>query len=131
MPRPSRALEQLIVRRALGRCEYCHFPQHAAELPFHTDHIIAEKHHGETAAHNLAWACFSCNLCKGSNIAGRDPENGKLVRLYHPRRDSWADHFFWEGIWLRGKTDVGRTTIDVLEINHPDALSLRQALLAE
>ena len=65
MPRPDRALELEVVRRAQGRCEYCHFPETAAELPFHVDHIIAEKHGGQTVSSNLAWACFSCNLHKG------------------------------------------------------------------
>lgn len=77
MPRPDRALEAEVIRRAQGRCEYCHFPRSAAELPFHIDHIIAEKHGGPTAAENLAWACFSCNLRKGPNIAGLDPETGE------------------------------------------------------
>ena len=30
------ALEREVIRRAAGRCEYCHFPQAAAELPFRT-----------------------------------------------------------------------------------------------
>jgi hypothetical protein len=44
MGRPDRALEAEVVRRAQGRCEYCHFPEFASELAFHLDHIIAEKH---------------------------------------------------------------------------------------
>ena len=55
MTRPDRALEAEVVRRAQGRCEYCHFPEAAAELRFHIDHIIAEKHGGPTASANLAW----------------------------------------------------------------------------
>jgi hypothetical protein len=43
MTRPDRALEAEVVDRAQGRCEYCHFPEEAAELPFHTDHIIAKN----------------------------------------------------------------------------------------
>ena len=88
MTRPDRALETEVIGRAQGRCEYCHFPESAAELPFHIDHIIAEKHGGNTTSANLAWACFSCNLRKGPNIAGIDPESGVLTRLYHPRTDS-------------------------------------------
>jgi len=41
MTRPDRALETEVIGRAQGRCEYCHFPESAAELPFHIDHIIA------------------------------------------------------------------------------------------
>ena len=113
MPRPDRALEAEVIRRAEGRCEYCHFPESATELPFHIDHIIAEKHRGATVAANLAWACFSCNLHKGPNIAGVDPVNGELTRLFHPRSDGWADHFEWDDIWLRGKSavEIGRAHV--------------------
>jgi hypothetical protein len=127
MTRPNRSLEGKVVRRARGRCEYCHFPEAASELPFHLDHIIAEKHRGPTSAANLAWACFSCNLFKGPNIAGIDPVTGKLTRLFHPRRDHWPEHFYWEGIWLRGKTAIGRTTVAVLAMNAADSIAVREA----
>jgi hypothetical protein len=58
MTRPNRALEAEVIQRAYGRCEYCHFPVAGAELPFHVDHIIAEKHGGATHSANLAWASF-------------------------------------------------------------------------
>ena len=47
MARPSQALQAEVRRRAGGRCEYCLFPEAAAELPFHLDHIIAQKHRGQ------------------------------------------------------------------------------------
>ena len=131
MPRPDRALEAEVVRRAQGRCEYCHFPETAAELPFHIDHIIAEKHGGPTLSSNLAWACFSCNLHKGPNIAGLDPETGQLTRLFHPRTDRWSDHFEWAGVLMRGKTTVGRTTVTVLALNDADSIAVREALRDE
>jgi len=131
MARPDRALEAEVIRRARGRCEYCHFPEAAAELPFHVDHIIAEKHGGPTTGANLAWACFSCNLYKGPNIAGIDPVTGKLTRLFHPRRDIWAGHFDWDGVWLRAKTAVGRTTSAVLAMNAADSVAVREALREE
>jgi len=102
-----------------------------SELAFHCDHIIAEKHGGATTEANLAWACFSCNLRKGPNLSGLDPVNGELTRLFHPREDIWEEHFAWHGAWLQGKTAIGRTTISVLDINHPDAVAVREALLDE
>lgn len=129
MGRPDRALQQTVIRRAAGCCEYCRFPEAASELPFHCDHIIAEKHAGQTNSANLAWACFSCNLRKGPNIAGLDPVSGQLTRLFHPRTDVWTEHFDWQGIWLRGITPVGRATIAVLDMNHEDSLAVRAALV--
>jgi hypothetical protein len=120
-----------VIHRARGRCEYCHFPLVAAELPFHIDHIIAEKHGGPTKSENLAWACFSCNLRKGSNIAGLDPFTGVLTRLFNPRSDTWREYFGWESTLLRGITAIGRTTIAVLDINDPDVKAIRQSLMEE
>ena len=131
MARPDRVLEAEVVRRALGRCEYCHFPEVAAELPFHIDHIIAEKHGGPTSSANLAWACFSCNLHKGPNIAGLDPNTGELTRLFHPRSDQWPEHFEWDGVWLRGRTAIGRTTVAVLAPNDADSIAVRAVLRDE
>jgi len=70
-------------------------------------------------------------LRKGPNIAGLDPLTGALTRLFHPRSDVWAEHFVWEGAFLRGTTGVGRTTIAVLNINDPDSVAVRRALKAE
>ena len=113
------------------RCEYCHFPRTLAELSFEMDHIIAKKHGGKTAPDNLALACFYCNSYKGPNIAGIDPETRETVRLFHPREDSWVDHFHWQGATLSGLTPQGRATIQVLCINHPDAIAVRESLLQE
>jgi hypothetical protein len=121
----------LVRDRAANRCEYCHFPQTVAELPFQLDHIVALKHGGQTSADNLAYACFFCNSYKGPNIAGTDPVSGEVTRLFHPRSDRWADHFEWEGAIVRAKTAVGRATISVLRLNHPDAAAVREALLVE
>jgi len=131
MTRPSGAVQLEVIRRASGRCEYCRFPEAAAELPFHIDHILAEKHGGLTTLDNLAWSCFSCNLRKGPNIAGIDPSSGELTRLYHPRTDNWNEHFEWVGFMLLGKTAVGRTTVQVLDINASDAVDVREALYDE
>ena len=131
MARPNRTLELEVHRRAAGRCEYSLFPESASELPFHIDHIIAEKHGGQSESENLAWACFSCNLRKGPNIAGLGPDTRELTPLFNPRADGWSEHFVWDGLWLRGRTPIGRTTVAVLDINHVDSLAVREALREE
>jgi len=128
MARLSRTLELEVRRPQPGAVNTV---SSAGELPFHIDHIIAEKHGGQSEAENLAWACFSCNLRKGPNIAGLDPDTGELTRLFNPRVDGWSEHFAWDGVWLRGKTAVGRTTVAVLDVNHVDSLAVREALREE
>ena len=124
-------LEQLVWDRAAECCEYCLIPYSADELPFHIDHILARQHGGKTVAANLALACYACNLHKGPNIAGRDPETGKIVPLFHPRRQRWNRHFRWKNAQLVGKTPFGRVTIVTLAINLPHRIELREALMLE
>ena len=125
----ERALIQLVWARAHDRCEYCQFPAEISLLPFQIDHIIAEKHGGLTTADNLALSCERCNSHKGPNIAGQ--LRGNLIPLFHPRLQQWQDHFRWQGAALIGKSLVGEVTIQVLEINHPDRVAIREAIIAE
>lgn len=124
-------LEQLVWRRAKGQCEYCRLPQVISPVTHQIDHIIARKHHGPTTAGNLALACFFCNSYKGPNIAGVDPQSGRIVRLFHPRKDRWNQHFNWAGPQLIGRNRIGRATITVLEINHPEFVAWREVLIHE
>ena len=126
----DQSLRHLVRERALRRCEYCRLPEQYDLLPFQVDHVIAEKHRGPTHESNLALTCYNCNGHKGSNIAGRDPEGEALTALFHPRQDEWREHFEWRGAELHGRTPIGRTTIDVLNINDRDRVELRKMLIA-
>jgi hypothetical protein len=124
-------LRQAVRQHARRRCEYCHLAEAHSSLSFEIEHIIAEKHGGESTFENLAWACRYCNSYKGSNIAGIDPASREIVPLFHPRRERWEDHFCWNGPSLTGLTPGGRATVAVLRINQPELVALRQSLIAE
>jgi hypothetical protein len=106
-------------------------PQIVDEVRLHVDHIVARQHHGTDHPDNLALACLNCNLHKGPNLTGIDPDSGQVVALFHPRRDRWEDHFRWSGALLVAVSMVGRATIDVLAINEPANVNAREALIAE
>ncbi|HMO87033.1 MAG TPA: HNH endonuclease signature motif containing protein, partial [Lacipirellulaceae bacterium] len=76
------ATRDQVRQRAGGRCEYCRFPDHASDLPFHVEHIVASSHGGDDSMENLAWACARCNLRKGPNLATIDPDTRTQVALY-------------------------------------------------
>jgi hypothetical protein len=124
-------LREHVAERAGGRCEYCQVPSQYDDAVFCLDHIIAKKHHGRMTLENLAFACYWCNSFKGDNLSGIDPLTGMVVRLFHPRNQSWEAHFKWEGAILTGLTDIGRATIDVLNINAPLRIELRTLLLSD
>jgi hypothetical protein len=118
-------------RRAQYGCEYCQVTQSAYLNPFQIDHIIARKHGGGSEINNLALSCFHCNLHKGPNVAGVDPDTRAISRLFHPRTDRWDDHFIMTGSGvIAATTAVGRATLAVLNMNDPDAVAVRAMLIA-
>lgn len=127
----NRELARWIRDRAGSQCEYCRLPQSVLPLPFQIDHILAEQHGGRSEEENLALACPSCNRYKGPNIAGRDSETGELSRLFHPRTDRWTDHFETIGGSIIGRTAIGRVTVQLLQMNVADRVSLRRLLTQE
>jgi 5-methylcytosine-specific restriction endonuclease McrA len=114
--------------RAGNQCEYCQLHQNDSPLAtLHVEHIIPKKHGGLDDFDNLALACIDCNLHKGPNLTGIDPETNEVTALFHPRRQRWQDHFAWDGIYIIGRTAVGRTTVRVLDMNSDDRLILRSS----
>jgi hypothetical protein len=122
---------RLVWRRAGRRCEYCRIPQAFDESPFEIDHVIARKHGGLSVAGNLALSCFRCNSFKGPNVGGLDPLTRDLTPLFNPRRDRWNRHFRWKGALLIGRTNVGRATIEVLNMNHVLRIKVRDRLIED
>ena len=114
--------------RAHNACEYCHLPQDDSPLAaLHVEHIIPKVHGGTDNLDNLALACIDCNLHKGTNLTGIDPQTGELTSLFHPRRQHWDEHFELQGVYVVGKTAVGRTTVRVLDMNSDDQIALRSS----
>lgn len=120
-----------VAARAGHRCEYCHLPTRGQVATFPIDHITPRHAGGTTAFDNLALTCPHCNAHKWTAVQEPDPDTGQPVRLFHPRRDVWGDHFEWTGGGaLSGRTPVGRATLAALQINAPGMIELR-SLLAE
>jgi len=122
---------RLLVReRAHHACEYCQLAARDAPfLAFHVDHVIARQHGGTDDPENLALACLWCNLFKGPNLAGIDPETGEITPLFHPRRERWYMHFMLQGVHIIGRTPTGRATVQVLNMNAPEQVELRIELI--
>lgn len=124
----SPATRAAVRERAGHRCEYCRLHQDDSPLAvLHIEHIIPRFHGGTDDPGNLALACIDCNLHKGPNLTGIDPETRRVTELFHPRRQRWEDHFAWRGIYITGKTAPGRVTVRVLRMNSEDQLALRSA----
>lgn len=124
------ALRRMVRDRSGGCCEYCLIPESVTFAPHWIDHIVAEKHGGQTEADNLANACILCNQRKGSDLSSVDPETGEITPLFHPRRERWKDHFQLTGGRIVPLTPAGRVTERLLQLNHPDRVVEREQLMA-
>jgi hypothetical protein len=51
-----------------------------------------------------------------------------VVPLFHPRKDSWDDHFMSRDGYVFGVTPVGRATVRLLNMNALRRVELRQAI---
>lgn len=121
----SESLRRETKLRAGNCCEYCGLAQSDSMMSLHVEHILPKQHGGITVSENLALACPSCNLHKGPNLTGIDPDTAQVCRLFHPRRDRWLDHFRREGARVIGITPIGRTTTWLLGMNSEEQMSLR------
>lgn len=125
------SLRTFVVSRSEGRCEYCQIPQRFFIEHFQVEHIVARQHRGMTVESNLAIACARCNLHKGPNLSGIDPQSQELVRLFNPRIDSWIEHFQQVSSGdIVGTTAIGRATVYVLDMNEARRVELRSAITA-
>ena len=117
----------LVAQRVGHRCEYYHAPEVIFNFSFEVEHIIPLAPEGVDAEHNWALACRSCNLYKYTHIKAVDPENNKQVRLFHPRKDRWEQHFTSDPSGnIIGTTAIGRSTVACLRMNSQSQVAARE-----
>ena len=89
-------------------------------MPLVIDHIIPTSADGKNELGNLAAACYRCNQFKGAKVCAIDLLSKKNTNLFNPRSQSWSEHFYWseDGLYIIGKTAVGRATVETLKLNN-------------
>jgi hypothetical protein len=118
---------EFITARAGGRCEYCQMHQSLQGATFHIEHVVPRVKGGTSDSSNLALACPSCNLHKADRTTSHANPDTAAVAFYNPRSEVWVEHFEWDDYTLVGKTEVGRVTIQALDLNHERRIKIRQA----
>ncbi|MEM7372962.1 MAG: HNH endonuclease signature motif containing protein [Bacteroidota bacterium] len=117
-----------VLQRADGRCEYCKSLRKYSPQPFTIDHILPVALRGSDELDNLALACGGCNGHKSNKTSALDPITGRETALFHPRTESWTDHFEWDAEFVQmiGLTPIGRATVRALKLNRPSLINLRK-----
>lgn len=121
-------LHRQVRSRFANCCAYCRTAESLTVTTFEFEHIIPLSKGGETIFENLCLACPSCNRYKAVRQTATDPITKEEVGLFHPQKQSWADHFEWneEAIEITGLTPTGRVTVVVLKMNRPQVLRVRR-----
>jgi 5-methylcytosine-specific restriction endonuclease McrA len=88
----THAQKKKVIERAKGYCEYCRSPVRFSLGPFVVDHVIPKARGSQAKLNNLAFACAGSNGHKHAKVRALDPLTRKLVRLFNPRRQNWAEH---------------------------------------
>jgi hypothetical protein len=122
------SLRRLVEKRAKYRCEYCLLTANLSFFPHEIDHIIAQKHGGNTEANNLAYTCWRCNRYKGTDLGSFDPQTGDFSFLFNPRTQEWLEHFEIKDFKIIGLTSEGRTTVRLLQFNRDERIAERERL---
>jgi 5-methylcytosine-specific restriction endonuclease McrA len=127
-----RALRRLVRDRAGDHCEYCRHPASYSCAPFVCEHVLPRARGAGNSFSELAWACPACNSHKYDKTNAQDPQTGRVVPLYNPRRHLWSKHFSWSEDFLlvHGSTATGRATVAALCLNRLERINLRRALAA-
>jgi HNH endonuclease len=126
----SVSIQKEVIRLANGHCEYCLYPERYSSDFFHFDHIISLFEGGTSELFNIARCCGYCNGFKRAKIHHFDPMTGQITELFNPRKSLWLDHFQWsdDDLLILGRTDVGRATVELLQLNRQNVVNLRQIL---
>jgi|SRR5579884_177624 len=94
-------MRRIVAERARELCEYCRSPEQFSTDNFSVEHIIPHHAGGTSTEDNFALSCQQCNNHKYTKTQARDPANGDMVSLYHPRQHRWSDHFAWNEDYTR------------------------------
>lgn len=122
------ALHNAVLGDAGHRCGYCQSDELLTGIPLSTEHIIPIAAGGQTVRENLWRSCRPCNEIKGARTHADDPETGESILVFNPRTQHWNEHFRWsqDGAVMLGRTPIGRSTIQALQLNRPMLVSARR-----
>ena len=128
----SKTDRETVKKRAKGYCEYCFSKEEFCPDPYSMEHIIPLAKNGEHSLDNLANSCQGCNNFKYTSTEYLDKVTGEYFPLYNPRKNVWSEHFTWSENYLQiiGISEIGRVTIELLQLNRLGVVNLGRALIA-
>jgi hypothetical protein len=109
-------------------CAYCTMSEAEAQaIRFTIDHYEPRKARPDLIDkyENLMYSCDECNSRKGDRCPPPQARDDGY-RFFRPDRDLHEDHFHERGHRLEGETNVGRYSIEALDLNRFTLRRLRE-----
>jgi hypothetical protein len=126
----SEVTRNLVRQRGMNCCEYCKSQDRFSPVYFTIDHIIPLTSGGTHELDNLAYACMLCNRLKWGKTSAVDLVTNADATLFHPRLNSWTEHFQWSEDYLEiiGISPIGRATVTALQLNREKLIRYRKEM---
>jgi len=109
-----------------GKCAYCECPLTSESNYMEVEHFEDKKHNPDKVVlwDNLLPSCKKCNGSKGTHNVVDDP-------IINPYIENPKDHLLMRLYRFRGKTQKGKSTIEVANLNHSSRLVLSRFDIGE
>ena len=117
----SASLREQIRQRAGFVCEYCGVSETQAGGELTIDHYHPQAQGGTDDDANLLYCCPRCNSYKASYW----PLDDEAPHLWHPRQETFAQHFLLLDGRLYSRTTTGVFTIRRLHLNRAPLIAHR------
>lgn len=97
---------------SFGKCAFCECKANEGSVYVEVEHFLPKKIYPERVVEweNLLPSCKRCNGEKGEHDTG-------LEQIVNPTLDNPSEHFSLIGCRFHAKTDLGRRTIEVINLN--------------
>lgn len=98
-----------------SKCVYCECGLKEESKYMEVEHFEDKKHNPDKVLYwdNLLPSCKRCNGAKSTHDVIRKP-------IINPFKDNPVDHLYFRLYLLKGKTDIGKETVDVVNLNHTE-----------
>ncbi|WP_125563639.1 HNH endonuclease [Pseudoalteromonas rubra] len=119
-------IKEPLLRSSYGKCAYCECPLTSESNYMEVEHFEDKKHSPDKVVvwENLLPSCKKCNGAKGTHDVINEP-------IVNPYVDDPKEHFSLRLYRLRGKTEKGKSTIEVANLNHSSRLVLSRFEIGE
>ena len=133
-PKPSKryqAYKPALRQEFRERCVYCCEPDAGQHHGYGVDHYRPKSLFPslECSYPNLFYACNRCNTWKGSYWPDKKQRAAQQF-IPNPCDHQMFEHLRYRGATVEGRTAAGIFTTSLLDLNSPDAVQHREAILA-